>query len=50
MNTSIEWGLFTCECLRRELPSEPDAGNLPVRFDEGRGGGLPMPPHVYSIS
>src|SRR5205085_398316 len=26
-----------CACLRRELSGEPDAGNPPVRFDEGRG-------------
>src|SRR5436190_9369842 len=26
----------TCACLRRELSREPDAGNPPVRFDEGR--------------
>ena len=25
-----------CACFRRELSGEPDAGNLPVRFDEGR--------------
>src|SRR5947207_1046058 len=25
-----------CACLRRELSGEPDAGNLHVRFDEGR--------------
>jgi len=25
----------TCECLRRELSGEPDAGNPHVRFDEG---------------
>src|ERR1035437_2679830 len=26
----------TCACLRRELSGEPDAGNLHLRFDEGR--------------
>jgi len=26
-----------CACLRREFSGEPDAGNLHVRFDEGRG-------------
>src|ERR1043165_5894124 len=26
-----------CACLRRELSGEPDAGNLHLRFDEGRG-------------
>src|SRR5580704_6799466 len=28
----------TCACLRRELSGEPDAGNLHLRFDEGRVG------------
>jgi len=33
-----------CACLRRELSGEPDAGNLHLRFDEGRvGRGLPSP-------
>jgi hypothetical protein len=27
-----------CACLRRELAGEPDAGNLHLRFDEGRVG------------
>jgi hypothetical protein len=27
-----------CACLRRELSGEPDAGNLHLRFDEGRVG------------
>ena len=27
-----------CARLRRELSGEPDAGNLHLRFDEGRGG------------
>ena len=27
-----------CACLRREFPGEPDAGNLHLRFDEGRVG------------
>jgi len=27
-----------CACLRRELSGEPDAGNLHLRFDEGRAG------------
>ena len=26
-----------CACLRREFSGEPDAGNLHIRFDEGRG-------------
>jgi hypothetical protein len=26
-----------CACLRRELSGEPDAGNLHLPFDEGRG-------------
>src|ERR1039457_4732290 len=25
-----------CACLRREFSGEPDAGNLHLRFDEGR--------------
>jgi hypothetical protein len=25
-----------CACLEREFSGEPDAGNLHVRFDEGR--------------
>jgi hypothetical protein len=28
----------TCACLRRELSGAPDAGNLHLRFDEGRVG------------
>jgi hypothetical protein len=28
----------SCACLRRELSGEPDAGNLHLRFDEGRVG------------
>jgi len=31
-----DWGT-TCACSRRESLREPDAGNLHVRFDEGRG-------------
>src|ERR1039458_9476306 len=27
-----------CACLRREFSGEPDAGNLHLRFDEGRVG------------
>jgi hypothetical protein len=27
-----------CACLRRERSGEPDAGNLHLRFDEGRVG------------
>jgi hypothetical protein len=27
-----------CTCLRREFSGEPDAGNLHLRFDEGRVG------------
>ena len=27
-----------CACLTRELSGEPDAGNLHLRFDEGRVG------------
>src|ERR1035438_10261834 len=30
-----------CGCLRGELSGEPDAGNLHVRFDEGRGTSVP---------
>ena len=30
--------LGACACLRREFSGEPDAGNLHVRFDEGRVG------------
>ena len=36
-----DWGWSstgTCACLRRELSGEPDAGNLHLRFDEGRVG------------
>jgi hypothetical protein len=34
----------TCACLRRESLREPDAGNLHVRFDEGRGASLATSP------
>jgi hypothetical protein len=30
-----------CECLRRQLSGEPDAGNLHVRFYEGGGTSSP---------
>jgi hypothetical protein len=30
--------LGACACLRREFSGEPDAGNLHLRFDEGRAG------------
>ena len=41
MPSSNDWGYCTCEaaCLataaRRKIPGEPDARNVPVRFDEG---------------
>src|SRR5271157_5304907 len=42
----------TCACSRRESLREPDAGNLHVRFDEGRGASSAtsptLPPHEHA--
>jgi len=35
-----------CACLRRELSGEPDAGNLHLRFDEGRVGRAMVSPSL----
>src|SRR5260370_40781760 len=37
-----------CTCLRREFSGEPDAGNLHLRFDEGRVGRASHRPLSYS--
>ena len=37
----------TCACSRRESLREPDAGNLHVRFDEGRGAHQSLPLLLY---
>lgn len=41
-----------CACLRRELSGEPDAGNLHLRFDEGRVGRATASPSLllYRLS
>ena len=45
-----------CTCLRREFSGEPDAGNLHLRFDEGRVGRAtrvalsPTLPALYAAS
>jgi hypothetical protein len=36
--TGLAPSIGYCACLRRELSGEPDAGNLHLRFDEGRAG------------
>ena len=39
-----------CECLKRETPRKPDAGNPHIRFDEGEGGYVPLPTLLCSVA
>jgi hypothetical protein len=37
-SAGIDPSFGRCACLRRQLSGEPDAGNLHLRYDEGRAG------------